>query len=92
MTSTRLNTRCLDEMDFSIPKAPFIKIMTEERLIEITRRYNSERHLFSFPTVESSKEGIKSILDMDKNLEKLSDDKLIFKIAVFINDLAFGWN
>ena len=66
--------------------------MDEKRLKEITRRYNAERHNFSFPTVSASEQGVKSIIEMDKKMEELPDDKLIFKIAVVINDLAFGWN
>lgn len=66
--------------------------MTDEKLSQITQRYNTERYHFSFPTVSASKECVKSILEMNKDYEKLSDDKLIFKLAVFLNDLAFGWN
>ena len=66
--------------------------MTEEKLSHITKRYNAERHNFSFPTVSASKECVKSILEMNKDYEELSDDKLIFKLAVFLNDMAFGRN
>lgn len=66
--------------------------MTEERLQRITDRYNKERNDFNFPTISASKEGIKSILNIYKDFEELSDDKLIFKLAVYLNELAFGWD
>lgn len=66
--------------------------MTEERLQRITERYNKERLNFNFPTVSASQEGIKSILDMYKDFENLSDDRLIFKIAAYIYELTFGWD
>ena len=66
--------------------------MTEEKLKQITNRYNTERSDFSFPTISASYEGVKSILDMNPSWEKLEDDKIVHKIAVFLNNLAFGWN
>lgn len=66
--------------------------MTEEKLKKITNRYNAERNSFSFPTISASYEGVKSILDIHPSWEELTDDKIVYRIAVYLNDLAFSWN
>lgn len=66
--------------------------MTDEQVKRVTNKYNAERSNFNFPTIPASYEGVKSILNMHPSWEELDDEKLIFKIAVYLNDLAFGWN
>ena len=66
--------------------------MTEEEIKRVTNKYNAERSNFSFPTISASYEGVKSILNMHPSWKELDEEKLVFKIAVYLNDLAFGWN
>lgn len=66
--------------------------MTKDRLSVITKRYNRERENFNFPTVPASLKEIESIIKINPSFETLSDDELVFKLASYLNHLAFGWN
>ena len=66
--------------------------MTNERLKRVTNRYNAERSNFSFPTISASYDGVKSIMDIHPSWEDLDDEKIVYRIAIYLNDLAFSWN
>jgi len=66
--------------------------MTKERLDTITDKYNAKIHDFDFPTVPASCKTIKSILNIHPSWEELEDEKIVYRIAIYLNYFAFCWN
>lgn len=66
--------------------------MEKDRIKRVTKKYNTEKSNFGFPTVSASYDQIKSIMEIHPSWEELNDDMLIYRIATYLNYSAFSWS